>query len=246
MSALVFQCTSCRLLGSVQTIDVDGEHAGLRCASCGKVSWLPVTSSRATVITSVGSSGGTPSTSPALPPSTALSMSEAFEEMPSDYDLRPRKPALPEPSPETSIAVRGGPAIVGGPTWPARLPEATTTQLALRTAFEALRAHWDDEKAHTALVRRASIEGELAYVGQLYKALLDKNPSEPRVKRAQQEILTLAMATMNTSRELSSSPLDGKASKLPQIVAGIFFVVLTAVFLFVIVPKLKTLLGGLP
>ena len=42
------------------------------------------------------------------------------------------------------------------------------------------------------------------------------------------------------------APLDGKASKLPQIVAGIFFVVLTAVFLFVIVPKLKTLLGGLP
>jgi hypothetical protein len=233
------------MLGTVQTIDVDGDHAGLRCASCGQVSWLPVTSSRATLITGVASNTGSATATPAaLSASTALSMAEAFEEMPSDYELRPSKPALPPPSSPQVL-----PAIVGGPTWPARLPEATTTQMTLRTAFEGLRAHWDDEKAHTALVKRASIEGELAYVGQLYKALLEKNPGEPRVKQAQQEILKLAMATMNTSRELSSSSLgalDGKSSKLPQIIAGLFFVALTAVFLFVVVPKLKALFGGLP
>jgi hypothetical protein len=79
--------------------------------------------------------------------------------------------------------------------------EPNDNQQVLATRFDTLlEAGWHTEADHKALLKAAAAAGELAFIGSRYRAVLDVIRDEPRAKQAQNELLTLAMATITTVR----------------------------------------------
>lgn len=93
-----------------------------------------------------------------------------------------------------------------------------------------LSAQWHNEAEHKALLKAAAVDGELAFVGGRYRAVLDVMRDEPRAKAAQNELLTLAMATMTSTRS-DSAPSTSSARTIAMIImvlvigGGIFMLV---------------------
>jgi Trp operon repressor len=185
--AVIAQCPSCRTLVAVDRIVVDGDRAGFRCSSCLAVGWLPVERVHATAL-------------PALP-------------IVSDVLPLPALPALPAPS--TAIVPAAPVAIVPSVassfdddvlqriTAKLAAPAAGQQQLAER--FSKLLSQWHNETEHKQLLKAAAASDELAFVGSRYRAVLDVVRDEPRARAAQQELITLAMATMSTNRSLTTT-----------------------------------------
>lgn len=109
-----------------------------------------------------------------------------------------------------------------------QLPAPTLEQEHLRERFDELLAtSWHQETGHKQLLKSASLAGELAYVGARYRAVLDVVRDEPRARAAQQELLTLAMVTMQTSKELGSlGPGSiGESKSTAKTVAAVLLIV---------------------
>jgi hypothetical protein len=225
-AGLIAQCPNCRALVMVSAIVVDGStasdgspRAGLSCSACGAVSWLPqlVSSSSAALsssssavstalpsLASLAAPSSTPELVPAmLPPSTALVMPAA-----------PTTALAASFDPETLTKVRARFTI-----------EPNEGQGHLAERFEKLLdGQWANEAEHKVLLKAAAAAGELAFVGNRYRAVLDVVRDEPRARAAQQELLTLAMATMSTQRSndaLDKSPGSGKLVLAVLVVAAI-------------------------
>lgn len=62
----------------------------------------------------------------------------------------------------------------------------------------ALAPRWSDYDAHRALLRRANAAGALPALGLRYRRVLQARPGDEVAQRAQQEIVTLAMASLST------------------------------------------------
>lgn len=202
MSAgVVAQCPACRALVVVGAIVVDGSRAadgtpraGLPCAACGVVSWLPLTT---TIVTSP-----LPSLT-ALPPAASPALADVTASAAATSS--PAVPAPTVPAPTTATATTAIATATFDDDILARVrarcpaPEASQTHLAER--FEALlTTTWAQEAEHKALLKAAAAAGELAFVGARYRAVLDTVRDEPRARAAQQELLTMAMATMSSQR----------------------------------------------
>lgn len=220
-AGLIAQCPNCRALVMVSAIVVDGStasdgspRAGLSCSACGAVSWLPQLVSSSSSASSAPSTAGLPSlaslSAPApelvpamLPPSTALVMPAA-----------PTTALAASFDPETLTKVRARFTI-----------EPNEGQGHLADRFEKLLdGQWANEAEHKVLLKAAAAAGELAFVGNRYRAVLDVVRDEPRARAAQQELLTLAMATMSTQRSndaLDKTPGSGKLVLAVLVVAAI-------------------------
>lgn len=220
-AGLIAQCPNCRALVMVSAIVVDGStasdgspRAGLSCSACGAVSWLPQLVSSSSSASSAPSTAGLPSlaslSAPApelvpamLPPSTALVMPAA-----------PTTALATSFDPETLTKVRARFTI-----------EPNEGQGHLADRFEKLLdGQWANEAEHKVLLKAAAAAGELAFVGNRYRAVLDVVRDEPRARAAQQELLTLAMATMSTQRSndaLDKTPGSGKLVLAVLVVAAI-------------------------
>jgi hypothetical protein len=86
------------------------------------------------------------------------------------------------------------------------LGDVSAAQSALAGRLEQLvRGNWNDESEHKTVLKAASMTGELAFVGARYRAVLDVIRDDPRARAAQQELLTLAMATMKGAPDLAST-----------------------------------------
>jgi hypothetical protein len=90
---------------------------------------------------------------------------------------------------------------------------------------------WHDESEHKAVVAAAAAASQLAFVGARYRAVLDVAPRDPHARKAQQEILSLAVAMMK--RPEGTWP-DGetaprKASLQALLVVVLFLAVAVAV-----------------
>ncbi|MBI1946098.1 MAG: hypothetical protein HYS27_10400 [Deltaproteobacteria bacterium] len=189
MNALIFQCPACRALVGAARAELQPGRAGLRCAACGAVAWLP----------EAGAAG---------------------EAHVVDVEAEPRVAPpreLPAASGALVVAAPSAPApatIMAGPFDAelrarlrerlAALPPSGGAQEELAAAFVELLDTWQGEAAHKALLRRASAAGELAFVGQRYRAVLDVAPNDAAARRAQEEVLALAMATMSATRDLGA------------------------------------------
>jgi hypothetical protein len=223
MPAVVYQCPTCKNLVTVSAAMVDADRAGLVCASCGATTWLPgAQASRGDVI----DVEVRPSSAPSLSPTTAAGAS--------------------------AIVPRAAQAVAGAGAWSheerervdgrvAKLTPATPGQAEVHASFHKLLDAWASDVEHKAFVKKSSLAGELAFAGQLYRAVLDAAPLDPFAKRAQGEILTVAMATMSASRDLGSTEKSSGARNAFFLVVA---VVLMAVVVFVGVKLLKNAVGG--
>ncbi|MDP2341224.1 MAG: hypothetical protein Q8O67_09715 [Deltaproteobacteria bacterium] len=202
MANLIFQCSHCRALGSTADVVVETDRAGLRCGSCAQTSWLPI----------AGSSAAERPPAPVLVPvpvpvpvamavATPAALAPVFDEETVER-IRKRLSTQPEPAPQ---------------------------QLEVAARFDRLlTSTWGSESEHKKLLKSAALEGELAFVGGRYRAVLDVVRDEPRAKAAQQELLTLAMASMSQQRELGS-PGEAKAQNRTAIIAVVVALAVLAV-----------------
>ena len=210
----VFQCAACRALSVASSVALDGarERAGLSCDACGAVTWLPV---------------GAPSSARVVDVDAPARPAPAPRELPAPAALATRAP--------TTVATVGS-AFTDDQRGRideriAKLPpgEGAPGQGELAHAFARLLGQWTSEGEHKAFLKKASMLGELAFAGQRYRQVLDAVPGDPAAKRAQGEILTLAMASMSQQKDLGTvdEQKNGKA-----LAAGLLLIVaIVAAFL---------------
>ena len=87
-------------------------------------------------------------------------------------------------------------------------------QEALAAAFaEALQAGWERTETHDALVQRAGLTDQLAFLGLRYRAVLDVAPDDEGARRARERILAQAMAKMTPIRA-DEAPGQGQGVKI--------------------------------
>ena len=218
--SLVVQCPNCRTLVVAVAIEVEGARAGMRCAACATMAWLPVTTAGAPAVALLTepAAGLTISqplalrgmSDPALPMALASSMTTSALERGDTNKLVTTAPQRPVHMPG-ALASRVAPKLV-------RLPQPTAEQRLLEAGFSQLLDRWELPDEHKSLLQRASMAGELGFLGQRYRAVLDAVPDDPHAKKAQAEILVLAMAQMKSSPEMTS---DGGASRARTILIGV-------------------------
>lgn len=128
---------------------------------------------------------------------------------------------LPTDRADASDAAPVGAAAGGGsPATASSAPSASAADPALEEAalglpatgaaeelvVEGLRQlllRWDDPAAHRALIQRASEAGALPALGVRYRRVLEMRPGDEAAKRAQQEILNLALAAFSSRPDAS-------------------------------------------
>jgi hypothetical protein len=197
---LVFQCAACRALvvASSVVIDKERERAALPCHACGAACWLPW----------AGAPGGNRTSTEVVDVEPAHPGAPAARALPSGA-LVPSSPAAVE-------VAAGGDADLRSRILE-RLPElgpVAEGQRDLAAAFDKLLLHWHSEAEHKAFMQRAAMQNELAFAGQRYRLALDVAPADPHAKRAQGEILTLAMVSLNREKDLGSTDADKTRAKL--------------------------------
>lgn len=116
--------------------------------------------------------------------------------LPADVDgSAPRLEATRARAPEDEPAVVLDPkleeAVLG-------LPATTPGEQAVVDGLRELLPRWHDAEAHRALIRRAHTADSLPALGVRYRRVLEALPHDEASRRAQQEILGLAMATFST------------------------------------------------
>jgi hypothetical protein len=235
--AVTFQCNACRALVSATSValDVDRERAGLLCAACGAGSWLPIAGAGAARAVAPIDAEDPVRAEPAAPPgegATAL--------VPAGRGGAALVSTALVPTPIVSTAGAAGAGLTGSLSAAQReaigqrlraLPAPADGQRDLADGFERLLERWADDAEHKQLLRRASLQEELAFAGQRYRAVLDAIPNEPRAKKAQSDILGLAMAAMGQTRDLGS-PGEPPKKRLALAAAFAFLMVALAAVLF--------------
>ena len=259
MAGVVFQCRHCRALETADHVVAVGGEVHLICKSCGAGSALPLRSGRDS-----GDAGnpGDPVGPHLVPQADQGDYPRTLELVPSSppsVSLMPpasENPAEPSSSttaattttaPSTAIAPSPAQALAGpfSDTQLSairerleKLPEAVDLQVGLGERFVTLlTTKWPEATDHSQLVKAAAAAGELAFIGSRYRVVLDVVAEEPRARAAQQELLTLAMATMS-GKELSTSTSPSSAGRTAAIAVLLLIVIAGAIVVF------KTILGG--
>ena len=205
MAGVLFQCTACRVLGVPREAVVgdDGGSVGLVCADCARTSWVPVGGARPGERrrTAAPAPGDHADTSPVLATEPAGAGGRAGAALPEEVRSRVHDRL-------------------------ATLPPTTTAQEPLAARFAALvDGAWGTEAQHKSLLQAAVVAGELAFVGSRYRAFLDVVRDDLRARAAQQELLTLAMATMKApTSDVATESAGGRGGK-----AAVLLVVLVVV-----------------
>lgn len=227
--AVIAQCLSCRALIAVERMLVDGDRAGFRCSSCLAVSWLPVERAAVTAL---------PAPSP-LP---------VVSELPAAAIVDLPLPAL-APAATTAIVPAPAVAVVSAASSfdsdvleriSARLlppAEEAPRQIELANRFLKLLTQWHNDTEHKQLLKAAAASDELAFVGSRYRAVLDVVRDEPRARAAQQELITLAMATMSSNRALTAPNEQGSSNTI-KVAIAVVLVLASALALGVAVKKM--------
>ncbi len=191
--ALLFQCGACRSLVSADSVVLDQgqDRAGLSCAVCQAVTWLPLSRG-------------------ALAPSPSLTAPVTAGVIDDDQRARVCKRLL-------------------------ALGPSGSSQEDLASSFERLLGHWHSDVEHKHFLNKASMLGELAFAGQRYRAMLEEVPDEPHAKRAQEDLVALAVAAM--SRD-AISPGPGGIHKGAVAVAMLLVTALICGAVAIFLPRL--------
>ncbi len=153
-----------------------------------------------------------------------LSSAPGGTDAPSSSTAAPAPPAIPA-TPGTTALVA---AFDKADAVKSRLAAPDDDQVALAERFNALLDEkWHDDAAHKALLKAAAAQSQLAFVGSRYGAVLQVVRDEPKAKAAQQELITLAMATMQHDKNLGEQVSMGTGSK--AVAAIVVFVVVCGI-----------------
>lgn len=227
LRGVIYQCASCRSLVSARDVVVDAanERAALACDACGARTWLPLAGS-------AGASGEhVVDVHAEARPSSTLALS-----------------STPTSSPSTALVPAT--AATAAVTWSdeqrtrigARLDKLAPqgdAQGELASTFSKLFTTWGSEAEHKSFLKKASLVGELAFAGQRYRAILLEAPDDERAKKAQNDILALAMASMGRDAELGSAAPDGASLQKKVLAAGIVLAgLLMCIAILVYLPRL--------
>jgi len=242
---VIVQCPACRALVAVTALvklDDDGgaPHVGVPCAECGAISPL-VVGPAAAMAASASPSSSAP-LAPAVPPPASVHASAPTPTTPgaaNDDAAAPSTP--PSTSPPSSLA----PPIA--PTLARVLDEATRAlasaesdvqaaaaraRTSLVDGLTALGDRWESKDAHKALVGEAARQGELAFLGQCYRAISLARPDDKGAVVGRDLVLAHAMATMSTSVGDSDALLaTAKKVRTVAVVLGAIALVATLAFL---------------
>lgn len=184
---MIVQCPACRALVAVSSVVLGEGKAGVRCGECGEVSWLVGEQEQSHSQTE--GQRQTESQRQTEGQSQTESQSQPQTQSLPLEAVRERLSALPEPGEGAAFVVEG---------------------------FEGLLGCWDDHAEHKKLVQQASLAGQLPALGVRYRAVLEVCRDEPMARRAQQEILALAMATL-----APAAPVDREGPKRYLTVAAL-------------------------
>ena len=226
---LVFQCGACRSLVRAEALATDAGsaspmRAGLPCDACGAVTWLPfgVSGSGAHVVDV---------------DVRAASVGAALQLAPGSTALTTLTPASMATTATMALASAFGDDARGRIHERLRkLAPAGSVQEDLSTSFERLLAQWHSDAEHRAFLQKASLAGELAFAGQRYRAVLEEAPNDAPAKRAQGELLTLAMASMGRNKDMDMP--QSATSRTALAVAVLLITVLVCGAIVVFLPRL--------
>lgn len=228
---IVFQCPACRSLVTANEVSIplDGSRAGLPCSACRSIAWLPAT-------------GAVDAESAPHEPAAPRARVQPTPSLPPPTAIAPRAPTEPAPAAHAGVAPRlteEQRELVHAKL--ARLPPAGDAQNGVAEDFKKLLRAWEDASAHKGFLQRASASGELSFAGQSYRAVLDAIPGEPAAKKAQNEILALAMASLSSTRDLGAVPQKGRSLQVILIAGSVVVLLVT---LFVMSRLLRPDAGG--
>lgn len=216
--SIVFQCGACRSLVSVQTAVPDKlkDRAGLSCDICGGVTWLPFAAAGSARVVDVAAPGADADAPLRLAASTALAPMTATALATSSFSDDQRE--------------RIGERLQ-------KLGAAGPGQEDLSTSFERLLGHWQSDAEHKLFLQKASLVGELAFAGQRYRAILDVVVDDPQAKKAQNDLLGLAMASLSREKDLGASGGAGGMNKNLAAVALLVVTVLVCAGILIYLPR---------
>jgi hypothetical protein len=111
-------------------------------------------------------------------------------------------------------------------------PAAGVEAKDLGAAFLALKTRWEDRAAHRGLLLRAAGEGALPTLGLRYREVLAQQPDDATAKWAQQEIITLAMASLTPLASRPGPSLAGGTKQRATLFALLVLLGLVLLSLF--------------
>ena len=216
-AAMIFQCTACRALVAAGGIVVDGARAGLPCPTCGVLNWLPTIGTLS--IAAPTETLSPPASLPSVVVSPLPVVSAPLFELPTAALAVPtalsESPTAMTPGFSSDVVDLVATRVVA---------PANDGQAQLATRFtELLSGQWHNDAGHKQLLKAAAASQELAFVGGRYRAVLDVVRDEPRARAAQQELITLAMATMQPTTTTTTTSGGAIAAKvvLAMVVIGV-------------------------
>lgn len=113
------------------------------------------------------------------------------------------------------------------------LPPTSPAEEAIVDGLRALLPRWHDAEAHRKLLQRAHAADSLPALGVRYRRVLEALPGDEPARRAQQEILGLALATFNTMATPTGERRGAKRVQMAAtVVVVLTFVLLGGAFLY--------------
>lgn len=228
---VIYQCAACRSLVSARDVvlDASNERAALACDACGARTWLPIAGSArandegARVVDVQADAPSSSSSSPALALSTTSASTALVPVVP--VGASSAVAATWSDEQRTRIAARLE-----------KLAPTGEAQGELATTFNKLLTTWSSEAEHKNFLTKASLVKELAFAGQRYRAVIEEAPGDERAKKAQSDILVLAMASMSREKDFGSAgpegvPLQKKLLAAAIVVVGVFVCIGILVYL---------------
>lgn len=207
---MIVQCPACRALVDVSaaTIDGDQRRAGLTCSACGAVTWL---GEGAPVV-----EGGRSVTAPSTPSTSKEAATPA---------VAPGAASVERPgadAPDDLEALKAAVEAID-------VVDAEET----KAAFIELLGRWHDDDAHKKVIQRGLLAGQLAVVGQGYRAVLEQRGEDTMSAKGRDRVLASAMTQLkDLPREDITAGSSKKVINAIAIAASVLVMALCGYYIF--------------
>ncbi|MCP4503880.1 MAG: hypothetical protein GY822_28470 [Deltaproteobacteria bacterium] len=207
-SWVIVQCLTCRALVDVAQVQRVAEGVHLHCSACDAASFLPEVNTPSSLPEDRNERAEpwNPQENEAFAssplPAGASSPSSELNSAKLDNETAVDETGAKEASLVAIDIEKANAALEKLPT--------TEDPFGFATDFCELLDHWDDAAAHAKLIQRAALQSSLPILGARYRAILDVNPEDVRAKAAQDQIMTQAMARMDSFGSSKSTTGNAK------------------------------------
>jgi hypothetical protein len=227
-----FLCPGCERLTAFSAFRVEGTSLVLRCSRCGVESRSPASES----------SGGheiSSSLAMGLKASSAVGLKvvprEPDERIVAELSLDSEEAwSVPAGFCPKCVAVRPPSAATCaqcGLVFANFRPEELQPSAGMAELWQGLVARWDDLGEHDRVLQAATIQGELATVGRLYRIRLARSTDDPIALRGRDEVLRLATASSAALAQTSGEARSPLSSQWKYVLLALLIACCALVFL---------------